>query len=85
MDSSVKVALKKLKSENYTKEFQQEVAVLLKLNHPNIVRFYGMHMAQNEMYMVFEFLSEGSIDKLLHSKKKEITQYGMTNVPRQAF
>jgi serine/threonine protein kinase len=67
------VALKKLKSAEQDIEFEAEINVLCKLNHPNIVHLYGIHISQEgHKFMVFEFMNQGNLADLLRSKNKEI-------------
>jgi len=59
------VALKKLKDTSpdsaVSKEFENEMTILIKLNHPNIVRFLGLFHTDSDLYMVMEYLSKGSL------------------------
>jgi len=58
---SVSVALKWLKTENY-KALQQELLITMKLNHPNIVRFFGVTTPNNSIqYIVTEFCDSGDL------------------------
>ena len=68
------VALKKLKSKEELKDFLQEASMLQSLNHPNIVRCLGIHVSPSsgEQYIVMEFLSKGSLDRVLVLEEKSI-------------
>lgn len=66
------VALKKLKSDDIGfSEFEQEAQVLSSINnHINVVRFLGYYVGESsELYMVTEFLSDGSLDSILEAKQ----------------
>ncbi len=57
------------------------IILLRTLNHPNVVRFYGVYSASElEQYMVFELLEEGSLDRLLQNKGQEIAQFELLNM-----
>jgi serine/threonine protein kinase len=67
------VALKKLKHAEQALEFAAEINVLRKLNHPNIVHLYGVHISQDGYkFMVFEFMNQGNLVDLLRFKREEI-------------
>ena len=52
--------------ESNLEEFQFEADALLKLQHPNIIRFWGVWTdAQFSQYMVLDFMECGSLDKYL--------------------
>lgn len=75
MDKSIQVALKTLRGAEKSEEFIREIAVLCKLNHPNLVRFYGIHYtAKNETFMVLEYMGQGSLIDLLSKKQETITK-----------
>jgi serine/threonine protein kinase len=46
-----------------------EIDVLTKLVHPNIVRFYERLKTANNVYMVYEFCSGGTLETLVYKKK----------------
>ncbi|KAH7663037.1 Mitogen-activated protein kinase kinase kinase protein [Dioscorea alata] len=53
------------KSRESAKQLVQEIALLSQLQHPNIVRYYGCDMIDDKLYIYLEFVSGGSIHKLL--------------------
>jgi len=64
------VALKKLMAED-EKGFLNEAHVLQKLYHPNVVRYIGIHKAEDKsLYIVMEYLPLGSLNKLLMKPTK---------------
>lgn len=67
----VTVALKKLKGEQ-KEDFINEIKILQGLNHPNIVRYYGLFVASNnEVMIVMEYMSKGAADFFLRTQGKE--------------
>ncbi|EKE40278.1 protein kinase, putative [Entamoeba nuttalli P19] len=71
---NVTVAVKTLKATNMeeVKEFQQEYGVLSKLQHENIVRFYGV-IVKKQFSMVMEYCSKGSLYDIISKKENSIT------------
>ena len=68
------VALKQLKSKEHFQEFIQEASMLQSLNHPNIVRFFGIHTtSKGEHFIVMEYMQKGSLDGLLQMESKKIS------------
>ncbi|KAL9237322.1 hypothetical protein vseg_011885 [Gypsophila vaccaria] len=53
------------KSKESAKQLQQEIALLSRLRHPNIVQYYGSETVGDTLYIYLEYVSGGSIYKLL--------------------
>lgn len=49
---------------------KREIALLQKINHPNIVRLYDVARTSNYLYMFLEFCQDGDLKEFL-SKKEE--------------
>ncbi|KDP43067.1 hypothetical protein JCGZ_25253 [Jatropha curcas] len=47
------------------KQLNQEIALLSELSHPNIVQYYGSKMVDDKLSVYLEYVSGGSIQKLL--------------------
>ncbi|XP_047168788.1 mitogen-activated protein kinase kinase kinase YODA-like [Vigna umbellata] len=60
------------KSMESAKQFMQEIHLLSRLQHPNIVRYYGSETVDDKLYIYLEYVSGGSIHKLL----REYGQFG---------
>ncbi|XP_024969926.1 mitogen-activated protein kinase kinase kinase YODA-like [Cynara cardunculus var. scolymus] len=53
------------KSKESAKQLGQEVSLLSRLSHPNIVQYYGSEMVDDKLYIYLEYVSGGSIYKIL--------------------
>nr|XP_009609626.1 mitogen-activated protein kinase kinase kinase YODA-like [Nicotiana tomentosiformis] len=53
------------KSKESAKQLAQEIALLSRLRHPNIVQYYGTETVGDKPYIYLEYVSGGSIYKLL--------------------
>ncbi|XVF08468.1 hypothetical protein REPUB_Repub07fG0005900 [Reevesia pubescens] len=63
-------AVKKLNSHGdikteEVKSFKNEVATLTKIRHRNIVKLYGYCSQSTHLFLVYEFMERGSLDKIL--------------------
>ncbi|KAK3143999.1 hypothetical protein QOZ80_4AG0307610 [Eleusine coracana subsp. coracana] len=62
------------KSKESAKQLGQEISLLSRLRHPNIVQYYGSDTVDNKLYIYLEYVSGGSIHKLLQ-------EYGQLGEP----
>ncbi|XP_062074346.1 mitogen-activated protein kinase kinase kinase YODA [Humulus lupulus] len=60
------------KSRESAQQLGQEIALLSRLQHPNIVQYYGSETVDDKLYIYLEYVSGGSIYKLL----QEYGQFG---------
>ncbi|KAL2324553.1 hypothetical protein Fmac_023611 [Flemingia macrophylla] len=58
------------KSMESAKQFMQEIHLLSRLQHPNIVQYYGSETVDDKLYIYLEYVSGGSIHKLLREYGK---------------
>lgn len=68
------VAIKKMKvaslQENHMKEFYREISALVKLRmHQNLVSLIGVSQNENELCIITEYCSGGTLFDLLHRRK----------------
>uniref|UniRef100_A0A8C4PXA3 Tyrosine-protein kinase receptor n=1 Tax=Eptatretus burgeri TaxID=7764 RepID=A0A8C4PXA3_EPTBU len=63
------VAVKTLKDSSDTsrKDFQHEAELLTNLQHPHIVRFYGVCVEGEPLIMVFEYMKHGDLNRFLRA------------------
>ncbi|CAM8950200.1 unnamed protein product [Rhodiola kirilowii] len=61
----VKVVQDDRASKECLKQLNQEINLLSKLSHPNIVQYYGSEMSEETLSVYLEYVSGGSIYKLL--------------------
>ncbi|GFZ17434.1 leucine-rich repeat protein kinase family protein [Actinidia rufa] len=59
------VAVKKMKSSK-SKEFLAELNVLCKIHHINVVELLGYASGDNHLYVVYEYVRNGSLNEHLH-------------------
>ncbi|GAV79317.1 Pkinase domain-containing protein [Cephalotus follicularis] len=53
------------KSKESAKQLMQEISLLSRLRHPNIVQYYGSETVDDRLYIYLEYVSGGSIYKIL--------------------
>ena len=66
---AVKVIDKIGKSLGYISQMKQEISILRKLDHPNIVSFYGYMETNNQLLIKMEYIKYGTLKNWI--KKKE--------------
>ncbi|KAD4384557.1 hypothetical protein E3N88_24725 [Mikania micrantha] len=68
LDDNLLVAVKKLdnQSRDALKEFQTEVDILSKVQHPNIITLLGYCVYDETKLLVYELMQNGSLDTQLH-------------------
>lgn len=64
IENDMQVAIKKIKVKNHHKNYKKEYDILLLLNHPNIIKTYGLFYENNNYYLVFEYCEIDLFDYL---------------------
>lgn len=73
--TGVEVAVKKIMSNNPLqgmREFAAEIDSLGRLRHKNLVNLQGWCKHKNDLLLVYDFVSNGSLDSLLYNPKTRI-------------
>ncbi|KAJ4966705.1 hypothetical protein NE237_018554 [Protea cynaroides] len=66
------LAVKILKpSEDVLKEFVLEIEIITTLHHKNIISLFGFCFEDNNLLLVYDFLSRGSLEENLHGNRKD--------------
>ncbi|RDX70224.1 Serine/threonine-protein kinase STY46, partial [Mucuna pruriens] len=68
-DVAIKVLKHENLNENIQREFAQEVYILSKIQHKNVVKFVGACTKPPNLYLVTEYMSGGSMFDFLHKQK----------------
>ncbi|CAL9120252.1 unnamed protein product [Musa textilis] len=65
------LAVKILKpSEVAVKEFVSEIEIITTLHHKNIIPLLGFCMENNSLMLVYEYVSQGNLEEILHDKEE---------------
>ncbi|RLM87284.1 putative LRR receptor-like serine/threonine-protein kinase RPK1 [Panicum miliaceum] len=68
----VLVAIKRLAigKQHGDKEFQAEVRILGQCRHPNLVTLLGYHISDSEMFLIYNYLPGGNLEKFIKERTK---------------
>ncbi|KAK6923239.1 Legume lectin domain [Dillenia turbinata] len=74
-DSNTEVAVKRVSrgSKQGKKEYISEVMIISRLRHRNLVQLIGWCHEQDELLLVYEYMTNGSLDLHLFGKKMPLT------------
>ena len=70
LDLAVKVINKVGAGMQIIKKMKEEVAILKKLNHNNVVKFYGYSETNNQLLIKMEYIKYGTLSKWMKGKQK---------------
>ncbi|XP_057506503.1 L-type lectin-domain containing receptor kinase V.9-like [Actinidia eriantha] len=70
--SNIQVAVKRVShdSRQGMREFVAEIATIGRLRHPNLVRLLGYCRRKQELFLVYDFMPNGSLEKYLYGQLK---------------
>ncbi|XP_010276640.1 PREDICTED: L-type lectin-domain containing receptor kinase V.9-like [Nelumbo nucifera] len=70
--SKIQVAVKRISHDSTQgmREFIAEIATIGRLRHPNLVRLQGYCRRKGELLLVYDFMSNGSLDKFIFDQPK---------------
>jgi hypothetical protein len=68
----VLVAIKRLAigKQHGDKEFQAEVRILGQCRHPHLVTLLGYHISESEMFLIYNYLPGGSLERFIQERGK---------------
>ncbi|KAL8555673.1 hypothetical protein ACS0TY_003476 [Phlomoides rotata] len=61
----VSLSPKDAETKQNARSLEKEITLLSRINHPNIVQYYGSEMVADRFYIYFEYVSGGSINMIL--------------------
>ncbi|XP_072970049.1 probable L-type lectin-domain containing receptor kinase S.7 [Typha angustifolia] len=65
-EAGISYAVKRSKSQESKSEFIAELSIIADLKHQNLVQLQGWCTEKNELLLVYEFMPNGSLDKVLY-------------------
>uniref|UniRef100_A0A0N5CC91 Tyrosine-protein kinase n=1 Tax=Strongyloides papillosus TaxID=174720 RepID=A0A0N5CC91_STREA len=71
-DCAIKILKLEKLNKKQIKEFSKECRLMRKLDHPNIVKFYGLAAQQEPLMLVMELVRNGSLDSYLMKNVVEV-------------
>ncbi len=73
------LALKELNPQEIsTKQFLKEIRILLKIQHPYVLRFYGIEHDKNKRYLITEYCEGGTLRDLLNQDQILSIEYKLS-------
>ena len=70
LDLAVKVINKGGLKTNLIEEMKEEIAILKKLDHKNIVKFYGYSETNNQLLIKMEYIKYGTLSRWMKERRK---------------
>jgi serine/threonine protein kinase len=73
--SKCEIAVKRVShnSKQGMKEFVAEIVSIGRMQHPNLVQLLGYCRRKGELFLVYEYMSNGSLDKFLYCQEDKAT------------
>ncbi|CAN6225985.1 unnamed protein product [Urochloa humidicola] len=75
----VLVAIKRLSVGRFqgAQQFHAEIKTLGRLRHPNLVTLVGYHLGESEMFLIYNYLSGGNLERFIHERSKRPVDWKM--------
>lgn len=78
------VAIKKLLLEKFSyksdfKTFENEISLMQKLSHPNIIKLYGVIKGESYCYLIIEYCNGGDLNHYITNNKKPFSEKEIQN------
>ena len=69
-DMAIKVINKSISHSSIIKRVKDEIAILKKLDHENIVKFYGFFESNNQLFIKMEYIKYGTLKKWMKNNRR---------------
>ena len=83
-DMAIKVINKSNSRTSLIKKIKEEISILKKLNHENIVKFFGFFETNNQLLIKMEYVKYGTLSKWMKNNKK-ISEQEASIILKQIF
>mgnify|MGYP002626726944 CR=1 FL=1 len=83
-DMAIKVINKSNSRSSLIKKIKEEISILKKLNHENIVKFFGFFETNNQLLIKMEYVKYGTLSKWMKNNKK-ISEQEASIILKQIF
>ena len=83
-DISVKIIDKRQADQSLIKKMKEEISILKKLDHENIVKFYGHIETTNQLLIKLEYIKYGTLSQWM-KKNKKVSEEDASLILRQVL
>ncbi|OWM79706.1 LRR receptor-like serine/threonine-protein kinase RPK2 [Punica granatum] len=75
----VVVAVKRLSVGRFqgVQQFSAEIRTLGRVQHPNLVTLIGYHVSESEMFLIYNYLPGGNLEKFIQDRPRRTVGWGM--------
>ncbi|OMO82321.1 hypothetical protein COLO4_23091 [Corchorus olitorius] len=75
----VVVAVKRLSVGRFqgVQQFAAEIKTLGRVQHPNLVTLIGYHVSEAEMFLIYNYLPGGNLEKFIQERSRRTTEWSM--------
>lgn len=75
----VVVAVKRLSVGRFqgVQQFSAEIRTLGRVKHPNLVTLIGYHVSESEMFLIYNYLPGGNLEKFIQERPRQTVGWGM--------